>query len=265
MKEHNKLVTFDYEGASISFRQGDVVMVNATQMARCFNKRPVEWLRTQAAQDYIAALTEVQKCTSTDLVAVTKGGADNGVTWMHRNAALEFARWLSPMFGIWCNEKILSIMQNGDVTPAEKPIKRSKPLSRTRVEAFDAFVQLAASRFSLDAVSQQKMYNKFAEDNDIPKIDYVKTADGRDSLTNLLKKHGISMSAQEFNKLLVNSGYIERMNIQKKNGKTAHYYSVTEKGKAYGDNYQDEHDPKRTQPLWYEHQFDSLIASVGIK
>lgn len=49
-------------------------MVNATEMARPFRKRAVDWLNTQSAKDFVNALSEVRKITSADLVAVTKGG-----------------------------------------------------------------------------------------------------------------------------------------------------------------------------------------------
>lgn len=66
-------------------------------MAKPFGKRPVDWLRTQSAQDFINALSNVRKCTYADLVQVTEGSPETGGgTWMHEDVALEFARWLSP-------------------------------------------------------------------------------------------------------------------------------------------------------------------------
>jgi hypothetical protein len=45
-----------------------------------------------------------------DLVKVTKGGNNPG-TWMHEDVALEFARWLSPLFAIWCNDRIKELLR----------------------------------------------------------------------------------------------------------------------------------------------------------
>jgi hypothetical protein len=70
----NKTVVYDYKGSQISFISGDNVMVNATEMAKSFGKRPVDWLKYQQSQDYINALAEVRNVTSADLVRVTKGG-----------------------------------------------------------------------------------------------------------------------------------------------------------------------------------------------
>lgn len=90
-------------------------MVNATEMARPFRKRAVDWLNTQSAKDFVNALSEVRKITSADLVAVTKGGLQQG-TWMHEDVALEFARWLSPAFAIWCNDRIKELFRTGIAT-----------------------------------------------------------------------------------------------------------------------------------------------------
>ena len=38
---------------------------------------------------------------------------------MHEDVAMEFARWLSPKFAIWCNDRIKELMQVGfTATPA---------------------------------------------------------------------------------------------------------------------------------------------------
>lgn len=102
----NALTTFSYAGSKITFANESGVRVNATQMAKPFGKRPVDWLKHQTSQDFIAALSEVRKITSADLVRVIKGGNGEQGTWMHEDVALEFARWLSPKFAIWCNDRI---------------------------------------------------------------------------------------------------------------------------------------------------------------
>ena len=93
----------------ITFSRGDNVMVNATEMAKVFGKRPNDWLKTQTAKDYIEALTVAKNVVTENLVAIKQGGAIQG-TWFHEDLALEFARWLSPKFAIWCNDIIKYIL-----------------------------------------------------------------------------------------------------------------------------------------------------------
>lgn len=101
-----------YDGYNISFSKGEDIMINATEMAKPFGKRPVDWMQNQQTKDFLAELSKVRKSTLADLVRVTKGGNNPG-TWMHEDVALEFARWLSPKFAIWCNDRIKELLLNG--------------------------------------------------------------------------------------------------------------------------------------------------------
>lgn len=112
---------FSYKGSAITFNKNGAVMVNATEMAKPFGKRPVDWLQNQQSKEFIKALAEVRNSTTADLVRVTKGGNDknNQGTWMHEDVALEFARWLSPAFAIWCNDRIKELLTTGVATLAD--------------------------------------------------------------------------------------------------------------------------------------------------
>ena len=111
----NNPVIYSYKGSEISFMSGNNVMVNATQMAKPFGKEPKFWLINQSTNDYLTELSKVRNLTLADLVQVTKGGNNPG-TWMHEDVALEFARWLSPAFAIWCNDRIKELLKTGVTT-----------------------------------------------------------------------------------------------------------------------------------------------------
>lgn len=87
------IINFNYKGSQISFNRGENVMVNATQMAKPFDKSPKDFLKTDQTKRFILALSEVKKILSSDLVRVVYG--DNGGTWMHEDVALEFLSTLS--------------------------------------------------------------------------------------------------------------------------------------------------------------------------
>ena len=108
-----QLQLFNYNGNNVSFRkENEHVFVNATEMAKPFLKRPVDYLQNQQTIDFIEELSKVRKSTLADLVRVTKGGNNPG-TWMHEDVALEFARWLNPAFAIWCNDRIKELVKFG--------------------------------------------------------------------------------------------------------------------------------------------------------
>ncbi len=104
---------FNYKGDAVTFLNMDGnLLVNATEMAKQFNKRPVDWLRFGQSKEFIDTISRVRNHTLADLVKVVKGGANPG-TWMHEDIALEFSRWLSPEFSIWCNDRIKELLQHG--------------------------------------------------------------------------------------------------------------------------------------------------------
>lgn len=106
------IIQYSYEGTPISFSNADGVMVNATQMAKVFGKLPADFLKTKQTKTFLKELSVMKKIITADLVKVVQGGDTQG-TWMHKNVAMEFARWLSPKFAIWCNDRIEELLRSG--------------------------------------------------------------------------------------------------------------------------------------------------------
>jgi len=160
----NSPQVFNYQGHEITFLNGDGVKVNATEMARCFGKKPTDFLKTDQTKAFIKELSEVKKINSSDLVDVVHG--NNGGTWMHEDVAIEFARWLSPRFAIWCNDRIKELMKHGAtaVTPEslldpDYVIKVMTALKAERAEkelAQSQVKEMAPKALFADAVSTSK-------------------------------------------------------------------------------------------------------------
>lgn len=160
-------------------------MVNATQMAKAFGhgKEPKYWLATQASKDFINALSEARILASSDLQQVTYG--DGGGTWFHEDVALEYARWLSPKFAIWCNDHIKELLSTGST---------SLNLPTDYLSALKALVKSEEEKQSL------ALENKVMK----PKADYcdkVLTSQSTFTTTQVAKGYGIS-SAMKLNKML---------------------------------------------------------------
>lgn len=94
---------------------------NATEMAKPYDKTPKNFLRLEATEEYINALITLSGCNKNfkgdlksplsflnaekshinnidDLVRVKKG--KYGGTWLRKDLAIAFARWLNPFFGV---------------------------------------------------------------------------------------------------------------------------------------------------------------------
>lgn len=154
MAEQNniQIVTFNYDGTPISFNRGDAVMVNATEMAKPFGKRTADFLKSQQIKEFLQTLSEARKIVSSDLVRVTYG--DNGGTWMHEDVAMEFARWLSPKFAIWCNDRIKELLTTG--VSALPDFSNPAAAARAWAEQYERSEQLAAQNKQQILLIEQK-------------------------------------------------------------------------------------------------------------
>lgn len=166
---------FAYDGNDVTFAYKDgVTMVNATQMAKKFSKLPADWTRQKSTKEFISALMTARGIhIATDLLRVING--DKGATWMHEDVALEFARWLSPAFAIWCNDRIKELMKFG--------MTATQPTLEAMLDNPDLVIGLATKlkqqreeNQRLVAENQQKQalisqQNEKIE-KDAPKVDY---------------------------------------------------------------------------------------------
>ena len=108
-----KIQVFEYNGHNISFDFGNGNrMINATEMAKAFGKKPAHFLRIKQTQDFINVLIQVANLQLEKIIKVIHGGNQHG-TWMHEKLALKFAAWLSPEFEVWVYDKIHELLQKG--------------------------------------------------------------------------------------------------------------------------------------------------------
>jgi len=109
-----KAIEFIYQDTQIHFALGNDqnVMVNATEMAKAFNKRIENFTRIENTKSFISeCLKNANKRylnikTESDLIdSRQKSG-----TYMHRILALKFAAWLDPAFELWVFSTIDEIL-----------------------------------------------------------------------------------------------------------------------------------------------------------
>jgi len=80
----NKIQIFNYNGSDISFETGNNLMVNATEMASKFKKKPVSFTKTKYCSQFIETLCKVRNVTLGDLLIVKHGGFEEKPgTWMN--------------------------------------------------------------------------------------------------------------------------------------------------------------------------------------
>lgn len=222
----NDSKTFIYEGSPVTFQIGEATMVNATEMAKPFGKQPVFWLNNQYTKGFLKELAELRNLSSADLVRVIKGGNDKNAqgTWFHEDVALEFARWLSPQFAIWCNDRIKELMKYG-VTATPQTIDSVLADPDNAIRLLTALKEerkalKAANRQIAVLEDQKKAYHsenrrllklKDRQDKIIleqaPLVEYAQNVlDSYDTFTSTQIAKELGMSAQALHKFLKDAG-----------------------------------------------------------
>lgn len=222
----NDSKTFIYEGSPVTFQIGEATMVNATEMAKPFGKQPVFWLNNQYTKGFLKELAELRNLSSADLVRVIKGGNDKNAqgTWLHEDVALEFARWLSPQFAIWCNDRIKELMKYGvTATPQtidsvladpDNAIRLLTALKEERKALKAANKQIAVLEDQKKAYhSENRRLLKLKDRQDeimreqAPLVEYAQNVlDSYDTFTSTQIAKELGMSAQALHKLLNDAG-----------------------------------------------------------
>lgn len=246
----NTPVVYSYKGSEISFMSGKNTMINATQMAKPFSKVPKDWLRTNQTQEFITTLSTVRQICPTDLVVVEQGGNKVQGTWMQEDVALEFARWLSPAFAIWCNDRIKELFKTGVATISNDDeaiayaiqvlIRRLKE-SRAKEERLQAENNLQSEELRLAAAKVQYVDNVLQSVNTYTSTQIAKELDmNAIKLHKLLKEKGVIFKRSAMWMLTAkyqNNGYAKTRTRQftRNDGSigTNTYTVWTEKGRAF--------------------------------
>lgn len=139
-----------YNGSSITFELSNgEVMVNLTDMAKAFGKRPNDFLGLPSTNELIEAVTKKFGITRSEVVMTIKGNYSDGRnqgTWANRLVALSFAQWLSVDFHLICLEKIEELLSQGVATinnedetilHAMRVLEQRVQASRQRIQALE--------------------------------------------------------------------------------------------------------------------------------
>ncbi|HFQ8053734.1 TPA: KilA-N domain-containing protein [Pseudomonas putida] len=107
---NNNVIPFHYQGQAVRFNSDG--WINATDVAKRFGKRPVDWLKQGETKEYLNALAEALTCDAGSLVETSKARSDRGGgTWFHPKLAVAFARWLDLRFAVWCDLHIDALLR----------------------------------------------------------------------------------------------------------------------------------------------------------
>lgn len=125
MAQEKNIEIFEFEGKQITFDFGNgEQMVNATQMAKVFNKRLDNFTRLKQTKEFIKVLESVPSdVREREIVKIVQGGVPElQGTWYCDTLALKLAAWLDPRFEVWVYETIKTLLTQGKVELNSSPI-----------------------------------------------------------------------------------------------------------------------------------------------
>lgn len=124
------MINLSYNGKSFNQRESDNY-VNLGQLCATHGKRFSNWYRLNSSAEYLYALAETLTQKDTQIItpenlviADVDAIGGNAGTWGHPLVAIEVARWISPGFGVWCNQHIKVLIESGTTSinqPAPQP------------------------------------------------------------------------------------------------------------------------------------------------
>lgn len=134
MKE---LVNKDFEGLAISFTNDG--WFNATEVAKRFGGRPIDWTKQVETKEYIQQLCEIHKVRENHFVKTVRGTKTPG-TWFHPKLAVPFARWLDVKFSIWCDQQIDLLIRG------ELDVKKARHKLASTNKAVNSMLQMVRDK-----------------------------------------------------------------------------------------------------------------------
>ena len=192
----------------------------------------------------------------------TSGGVQQLVYINEKNLYKVIMRSDKPQaepFQDWvCGEVLPSIRKTGSYS-TRKEHTASLPLKDQLL-----WVKETGKMLKLNDASMLGMLQQIATPYGLPVPDYTPSHGILKSATELLKENGVNISVQDFNRLLIEKGYLVTLTRKSTSGKEKQFKSITDKGLTYGENQVNPKNPKSTQPLWYENRFLNLLSTVGI-
>lgn len=147
---------------------------------------------------------------------------------------------------------------------AKKKEVEKHSVSSKSINAKISWIKGVGDILHLNDNSKLSLLKKIGDPLGLPTPDYTKSIDQVLSATELLKRNDKEISAQKFNKIASEKGYLNILTRQGFQGKVHKFYSITEKGKIFGENQVNPNNPKETQPQWYVGKFGELLKEIGI-
>lgn len=212
-----RIIELEYVGNRFSVRLEDGrYMVNATEMARPFDKRPAVWLKLTETARLREALVEDGISADTEQQVITTRGP-HGATWLEIHLWTQFAQWLSPAFAAWCSKKLLHLLRDGHTELQEVPQPVSSVSDPTEEFCSEDLLLPAPATYeeALTVIDDQhdtiRRQKEFIRRNRHKLRHYKLTIEDREWFTSSMIAAELGISSIRLNLFLMEEGLQERV------------------------------------------------------
>jgi hypothetical protein len=158
MKTTN-LIIQNFRESKITFTEQG--WINATATCEAFGKNGLDnYLRSKRFIEYAQVVSENLKYVNFTDLKFTKKGHQGG-TYLHPKLAVEFARWISPAFGFWCDETIETLLNQQQQAKASTQITSNMAKLEKRITSLEEDKHQAAQQ--LKALSEVDTFALFVD------------------------------------------------------------------------------------------------------
>lgn len=215
------------------------------------------WMLVYNRKDYAVEALKKDFIDGIDFVtssAKTEVGGTNRIDYHLSVSCLEFfvARKVRKVFEVY--RKVFHHVAQGTFPAHQSSLLEDKL----------KVIEFSAKFLNLNDASKLMMLKAVADPLGLPTPDYVDDKGIFHSASELLKEHGVEISAQAFNKLLEKEGLLQTLYRKSSKGKMKPYKNITEKGLTYGENKRNPNNQSETQPVWYDAGFGEVLKIVGL-
>ncbi len=161
---------------------------------------------------------------------------------------------------IACEDKLKEAVTKGYVTTTT-----AKPQQQLTMKDKLTWIKEVQKMLKLNDASTLGLLQQVADPLGLPVPQYVDSKGILISATAALFEYQTGVKINEFNKRMIEKGFLEELSRKSSKGIVKMFKHITPSGLKYGENQVNPKSPQQTQPLYYKHKFLELLKELGLK
>lgn len=161
---------------------------------------------------------------------------------------------------IACEDKLKEAVTKGYVTTST-----ANPQQQLTMKDKLTWIREIQKMLKLNDASTLGLIQQVADPLGLPVPQYVDSKGVLISASAALYEYQIGIKIQEFNKRMIERGFLEELSRRSSKGIVKKFKHITPSGLPYGENQVNPKSPQQTQPLYYKQKFHELLKELGLK